>query len=176
MTHQMTCWSAGGDPGRALQRDLTPPAEPRRDWLHRTMRRTGLPQTATGVSETTRAEEEPSAWRDPVVRELERLPWVLWHGNVDQARQVGPSVERDLDAAVANSGHATARTRLNAVAAYHTSIAHHPGFIPTDGTRSRAEERIRTGCGESTVTQGLSTRVGKRQQMPWTPQGAPLLL
>jgi hypothetical protein len=53
--------------------------------------------------------------RDPVVRNLERLKWYLWHGNVYKALQVVQSVEMDLDIAVATSGHGTARKLLKAV-------------------------------------------------------------
>ena len=72
------------------------------------MRLTVLHQTAKGLPETTSDGEDTYTLRDEVVRELERLKWFLWHGNVYRALQVVQSVEMDLDAAVANDGHATA--------------------------------------------------------------------
>jgi hypothetical protein len=70
----------------------------------------------------TRDEEEDYPLRDPVVRNLERLKWYLWHGNVFKALQVVQSVEMDLDAAVANDSHATVRKLLKAVEEFHTYI------------------------------------------------------
>jgi hypothetical protein len=67
------------------------------------MRLTVLQQTAKGLPEKTNDSEEESSLRHPVVRELERLKWFLWHGNVYKAVQVVQSVEIDLDAAVANT-------------------------------------------------------------------------
>ena len=43
----------------------------------------------------------------PVTKELDRLKWFLWHGNVYQALQVLQSVEGDLEVAVATSGDGT---------------------------------------------------------------------
>ena len=86
------------------------------------------------------------------------------------------SVEMDLDAAVATSGHATARKLLKAVEEFHTYIENNGGFIPNYGERYRAGERISTGFVESTVNQVISKRFCKKQQMAWTPRGAHLLL
>jgi hypothetical protein len=97
-------------------------------------------------------------------------------GNVYKVLQVVQSVEMDLDAAVATSGHATTRKLLKAVEEFHTYIANNQGFIPNYGERYRYGERISTGFVESTVNQVISKRFCKRQQMQWTKQGAYLLL
>ena len=78
-----------------------------------------LQQTAKGLPDQTRDEEEDYPLRDPVVRDLERLKWYLWHGNIYKALQVVQSVKMDLDAAIANDGHATARKLLKAVEEFH---------------------------------------------------------
>ena len=135
-----------------------------------------LQQTAKGLPDQTRDEEEDYPLRDPVVRDLERLKWYLWHGNVYKALQVVQSVEMDLDAAIANDGHATARKLLKAVEEFHTYIANNKSFIPNYGERYRHGERISTGFVESTVNQVISKRFCKKQQMAWTPRGAHLLL
>ena len=114
--------------------------------------------------------------RDPVMQDLERLKWYVWHGNVYKALQVVQFVEMDLDAAVTTSGHGTARKLLKAVEEFHTYIANNQGFIPNYGERYRAGERISTGFVESTVNQVISKRFCKKQQMAWTPRGAHLLL
>jgi deferrochelatase/peroxidase EfeB len=82
----------------------------------------------------------------------------------------------DLDAAVANNGHATARKLLKAVEEFHTYVEHNDGFIPNDGERYRHGERISTGFVESTVNQVISKRFCKKQQMAWTQCDAHLLL
>jgi len=72
------------------------------------------------LPDKTRDEEEDYLLRDPVVQELERLKWFLWHGNVYKALQVVQSVEMDLDAAVTTSRDNTARKLLKAVEEFHT--------------------------------------------------------
>jgi hypothetical protein len=176
LNQQITFLSDGGDTVRELQFYLNPHAEHILDWFHVTMRLTVLQQTAKGLPEMARDEEIDYPLRDPVVRELARLKWYLWHGNVYKALHVVQSIAMDLDAAVATSGHGTARKLLKAVEEFHTYIANNQGFIPNYGERYRAGERISTGFVESTVNQVISKRFCKKQQMAWTPRGAHLLL
>jgi hypothetical protein len=176
LNQQITFLSDGGDTVRELQLYLNPHAEHLLDWFHVTMRLTVLQQTAKGLPEMTRDEETDYPLRAPVLRELERLKWYVWHGNVYKALQVVQFVEMDLDAAVAASGHATARKLLKAVEEFHTYIENNKAFIPNYGERYRAGERISTGFVESTVNQVISKRFCKKQQMGWTPRGAHLLL
>jgi hypothetical protein len=176
MNQQLTFLSDGGDTGRDLQLYLSPEAEQLLDCFHVTMRLTVLLQTAKGLPDQTRDEEEDYPLRDPVVRELERLKWFLWHGNIYKALQVVQSVEMDLDAAVATSRDHTARKLLKAVEEFHPYIETNKGFIPNYGERYRDGERISTGFVESTVNQVVSKRFGKKQQMQWTKRAAHLLL
>jgi hypothetical protein len=150
MNQQLTFLSHGGDTVRDLQWYLSPEAEHLLDWFHVAMRLTVLQQTAKGLPETTSDGEDTYTLRDEVIRELERLKWFLWHGNVYRALQVVQSVEMDLDAAVANTGHDTARKLLKAVAEFHTYIENNKRFIPNYGERYHAGERISTGVVEST--------------------------
>jgi hypothetical protein len=140
------------------------------------MRLTMRQQTANGLPERIRDEAADDPRRDPVVRDLDRLKWSLWHGNASKALQVVQSVEMDLDAAVATSGHGTARKLLKAVEEFHTYIETNQALIPNYGERYRAGERISTGFVESTVNQVISKRFCKKQQLAWTPRGAHLLL
>jgi hypothetical protein len=175
MNQQLTFLSDGGDTVRDLQLYLNPQAEHLLDWFHLAMRLTVLQQTAKGLPQAIRDEEETYELRDVVVRSLERLKWLLWHGNVYRTFQVVQSVEVDLDVAAA-LGDGTARKLLKAVEEFHTYIERNRAFIPNDGERYRAGERIRTGFVESTVNQVISKRFCKKQQMPWTKRGAHLLL
>jgi hypothetical protein len=165
LNQQITFLSDGGDTVRELQLYLNPHAEHLLDWFHLTMRLTVLQQTAKGLPDQTRDEEQDYPLRDPVVRDLERLKWYLWHGNVYMALQVVQSIEMELDATVAPSVHGTARKLLKAVEEFHTYIENNQGFIPNYGERYRAGERISTGFVESTVNQVISKRFCKKQQM-----------
>jgi hypothetical protein len=176
LNQQITFLSDGGDTVRELQLYLNPHAEHLLDWFHVTMRLTVLQQTAKGLPDKTRDEEVDYPLRDPVVRNVERLKWYVWHGNVYKALQVVQFIEMALDAAVIMSGHATARKRLKAVEEFHTYIENNQSFIPNYGERYRHGERISTGFVESTVNQVISKRFCKKQQMAWTPRGAHLLL
>jgi hypothetical protein len=176
LNQQITFLSDGGDTVRDLQLYLNPQAEHLLDWFHVTMRLTVMQQTAKSLPATTQDEEMTYEVRAPVTRELERLKWFLWHGNVYQAFQVMQSIAGDLEVAVATSEDATARKLLKAVAEFHTYIKNNANFIPNYGERYRHGERISTGFVESTVNQVISKRMVKKQQMRWSQRGAHLLL
>ena len=54
--------------------------------------------------------------------------------------------------------------------------AHNAASISNYGERYRNGERISTAFTESTINQVVSKRLVKKQQLPWTPKGAHLLL
>jgi hypothetical protein len=176
LNQQITFLSDGGDTVRDLQLYLNPQAEHLLDWFHVTMRLTVMQQSAKSLPETTRDEEMTYEVRAPVTKELERLKWFLWHGNVYPALQVIQTIEGDLEVAVATSHDGTARKLLKAVEEFHTYITNNAGFIPNYGERYRHGERISTGFVESTVNQVVSKRMVKKQQMQWSKRGAHLLL
>jgi hypothetical protein len=132
---QITFLSDGGETVRDLQLSLNPHAEHLLDWFHLTMRLTVLQQTAKGLPDQTRDEEQDYPLREPVMRDLERLQWYVWHGNVYKALPVVQSIEMDLDAAVATSGHVPARKLLKAVEEFHPYMQNNGGFIPNYGER-----------------------------------------
>jgi hypothetical protein len=107
---------------------------------------------------------------------LERLKWSLWYGNLYKAFHKIATLVMDLDVAVATTGDAPARKLLKAIEEFHTYIERNRTFIPNDGERYRYGERISTSFVESTVTQVISRRFCKQQQMQWTKRGAHLLL
>jgi hypothetical protein len=176
LNQQITFLSDGGDTVRDLQLYLNPQAEHLLDWFHVTMRLTVMQQTAKSLPATTQDEEMTYEVRAPVTKELERLKWFLWHGNVYQAMQVMQTIEGDLEVAVATSSDSTARKLLKAVEEFHTYSRNNAGFIPNYGERYRHGERISTGFVESTVNQVISKRMVKKQQMQWSKRGAHLLL
>ena len=74
---------------RELPLYLNPQAEHLLDWFHLTMRLTVMGQMAKGLGGGDLTTE--------VTRQLERLKWFLWHGNVFRALQVIADLEEDLD-------------------------------------------------------------------------------
>src|SRR5262249_8328360 len=70
-------------------------------WFHLAMRLTVMQQTAKGLPQTIQDEEATYTLRDPVVYQLERLKWALWHGNVYKAFHKIAALAMDLDEAVA---------------------------------------------------------------------------
>ncbi len=136
MHQQIEFLSDGAETVRDLQLSLSPEADHLLDWFHITMRLTTLTQTAKGLSDTTR--QAGRALRDDVARELERIKWFLWHGNVFQALQALRSVEGDLEVAAYESNDATARKLCKVVQECTTSIERHGGFIPNYGETNDA--------------------------------------
>jgi len=59
-----------------------------------------LNQTAKGLPERIGEGEDQYELRAGVLKDLERIKWYLWHGNVFQALNELQSLEMDLDAAV----------------------------------------------------------------------------
>ncbi len=171
---QIEFLSDGGDTVRDLQLYLSPEAEHLLDWFHVTMRVTTLTQTAKGLPE--QAGEYLPTLRDDTLRELERIKWFLWHGNVYQALNQLRSVESNLESAAIESDHPTAQKLCKAIREFATYIENNRPFIPNYGERYRNGERISTGFVESTVNYVVSKRMVKKQQMRWSQRGAHLLL
>ncbi len=116
----------------------------------------------------------PGLSLDPVAADLERLNWLLWHGNVFRALHLLSDRDDEVDAWRAETP--AAGKLAKAVHEFHGYIAANKGFIPNYGDRYRHGERIATGFVESTVNQVVSKRMVKQQQMRWTKKGAHLLL
>lgn len=76
MNQQITFLSDGGDTVRELQLYLNPQAEHLLDWFHITMQITVMNQMAKGLS------DKESKLPSGALKELERIKWFLWHGNV----------------------------------------------------------------------------------------------
>jgi hypothetical protein len=166
---QVTFLSDGGDTVRELQMYLHPEAEHLLDLFHISMRITVMGQMAKGLS----ARESPDASRD-VEKQLERVKWYLWHGNVFRALQRLEDLAMDLgDIGPVTEGLKKLRKAVHEFQGY---IAANKPFIPNYGDRYRHGETISTAFAESTVNQVVSRRMVKQQQMRWTPRGAHLLL
>jgi hypothetical protein len=164
----VTFLTDGGDEVRALTEFVTPAGEHVLDWFHITMRVTVLTQFIRGVAhhdETKSAE---------LLKSLERIKWLLWHGNLQRALTVIEDFEEDVDELDVDYPNLRKFARTaHEFAVYITSNA---GSLINYGERYRAGERISSCLAESTANAVISKRFAKRQQMQWTPRGAHLLL
>jgi hypothetical protein len=164
MNQAVTFLTDGGDTVRELTEGLNPLAEHILDWFHITMRITVLNQMAKGIPIQHKGEE--------FEKELERVKWFLWHGNVYKALQVLEDLEWDIDAEASCEAQKLARTLHE----FDHYIRTNRSSIPNYGDRYRNEEAISSAVAESTVNQIVSKRFVKKQQMRWTRRGAHHLL
>jgi hypothetical protein len=167
MNQQVTFVTDGGDDVRDLPLYLNPQAEHLLDWFHITMRLTVMNQMAKGLRS-----REPDLTTE-ITQDLERLKWLLWHGNVFRALQTVEDLEMDLDVEEAGPEQ---RKLLKTVTEFGGYIRANGAWIPNYGERYRYGEAISSSFVESTVNQVVSKRMVKKQQMRWTPEGAHLLL
>jgi len=177
---QITFLTDGGEDIRDLPRYLNPQAEHLLDWFHITMRLTVMTNTATGLRSppppTDPAASSPPAGADlatAVGKDLERLKWFLWHGNVFRSLQTIEDLAIDLDI---EDPSPQQRKLAKMVHEFDTYIRANIDRIPNYGERHRAGEAISTAFAESAVNQVISKRMVKKQQMRWSPRGAHLLL
>ena len=79
MNQEITFLTDGGDNVRELAERMSPCAEHILDWFHLTMRLTVLGQYAKGL------QHHDAGQADEAARQLERIKWYLWNGNVRDA-------------------------------------------------------------------------------------------
>jgi hypothetical protein len=111
--------------------------------------------------------------RDFALKELERIKWFLWHGNVFRALRTVAKLILDLDT---DEPTAKVDKLFKKLEEFETYIGNNAGFIVNYGERWRYGETITTAFVESTINQVVSKRMVKKQQMRWSQQGAHLLL
>jgi hypothetical protein len=168
MNQQVVFLTDGGEDVRDLPLYLNPHAEQYLDWFHITMRLTVMTQLAKGL----RSRENPKL-ATGVLQDLERLKWLLWHGNVFRALQVIRDLEFDLDGEGTSQDQ---RKLFKAVTEFGGYIRANASSIPNYGERYRAGEAISSAFVESAVNHVVSQRMVKKQQMRWAPKSAHLLL
>ena len=93
-----------------------------------------------------------------IEKELNRLKWNLWHGNVHKALQIVEDLEYDLELEENSQEH---RKLLKAVREFGTYIAANRPFIPNYGDRYRHGETISTSFVESAVNQVVEQAHGE---------------
>jgi hypothetical protein len=167
---QVVFLSDGADSVRRLQRVIAPEAEQVLDWFHVAMRLTVLGQMVKG------------AWIDPAkiertTAELDRIKWLLWHGNAPDALDAIGVKAEDLAVDLRQAGSSPSLKKLaETFREFAIYIGNNERHIVNYGERYRAGERISTGFVESAINQIVDKRFDKRQSMRWTRRGAHLLL
>jgi hypothetical protein len=133
------------------------------------MRLTVMSQMAKGLNQTESEADIP--------KQIERIKWCLWHGNVFKGQQTIDRLVDDLEIEVfEDNSQLETKKLLKTAMEFQTYIANNQHYIPNYGERWRNGEAIATGFVESTVNQVISKRFVKKQQMRWTPKGVHLLL
>ena len=172
MNQDITFLTDGGENVRELSYYLSPQAEHILDWFHITMKITVMKQTAIGVV------ANESFKSSNIDKNLERIKWCLWHGNVFKALKILDSLRFELECfSEEQEQQKDAQYKLyQAVDEFYGYIENNSSTIPNYGERYRYGEVISTSFVESTVNEVISRRMAKKQQMRWTKKGAHLLL
>ncbi|MEO7206595.1 MAG: hypothetical protein ABI356_09565 [Steroidobacteraceae bacterium] len=95
-----------------------------------------------------------------IIKQLQRVKWFLWHGNVMQADDTLSALIDDVDGARAEDGKAARPTMLvlkklsRALEEFGAYIQNNASGIVNYGERYRCGERISTGLVESTIKCG----------------------
>jgi hypothetical protein len=165
---EVTFLTDGGEEVRALTEQITPASEHVLDWFHITMRLTVLGQFARGIAHD---DERQSA---ALLKSLESIKWLLWHGNFVRVVDAVRRFAEDLDDLQLD--YPQLRKFARAAHEFCVYIESNLDSLINYGERYRAGEPISSCFAESTVNTVISKRFAKRQQMQWTPRGAHLLL
>jgi hypothetical protein len=132
------------------------------------MRITVLGQYAKGVAHCDQA------IGDRLQADIERIKWLLWHGNQHRALQTIDCFEDDVGTLEVD--YQNLNKFIRTAREFAVYIANNTASLINYGERFRAGERISSCLAESTVNAVISKRFAKRQQMQWTRRGAHLLL
>jgi len=154
---QVTFLTDGGEDVRELPLYLNPQAEHVLDWFHLAMRLTVMGQMAKGLGSRGRQDLARN-----LTRQLERLKWFLWHGNLFRALQIVEDLEEDLQLEEASPEQ---RKLLRAIREFDGYLRGNRAWIPNYGERHRNGATISSAFVESTINQVVSKRMVKRQQM-----------
>jgi len=121
---RVTFLSDGGDNVRQLPAYLHPHSEHILDWFHIGMRVEQLSQTARGLS----GSYESGMTKEKVLKELERVKWFLWHGNLFRADETLTDLMFEVDGAIDEDRE-----------------ARRPAYLPSSQGRLPVPSPLRTG-------------------------------
>jgi hypothetical protein len=160
----VTFLSDGGDTVRDLPAYLHPNAEHILDWFHSGMRVEQLSQTARGF----RGTHACLMTKEQILKDLERVKWFLWHGNIFRADESPTDLMFEVDGAIEEDrearrpAHLVLKKLARALEEFSTYINNNASGIVNYGERHRCGERISTGFVESTINQLVAKRFVKK--------------
>jgi len=132
-----------------------------------------LSQTARGFI----GAYECAITKESILKELERVKWFLWRGNLFQAAETLTDLMFEADAAIEEDKtgkrpvHLVLKKLARALEDFGSYIDNNASGIVNYGERRRCGERISTGFAESTINQVIAKRFVKKQQMEATSRG-----
>jgi hypothetical protein len=135
--------SDGGDTVRELPAFLHPHSEHILDWFHIAMRIEQLSQMARGF----RGTYDCLMTKEKILKELERVKWFLWHGNVFRADETLTDLMFEIDRAIQEdqesrrSASMILKKLARALEEFATYIDNNAGEIVNYGARHRCGER-----------------------------------
>ena len=135
-------------------------------------------QIAIRIEQLSDRSREGIIAKAAILRELSRINWFLWHGNVVRVNDTPSALMDDIDGAREESRQSgrppqvVLRELFRALDEFDTYIDGNAGAIVNYSERYRCGERISTGFVELPINQLLAKRLVKRQQMRWIRRGA----
>jgi hypothetical protein len=169
-----------GDDGlrNFVQRAVGIPIEPQLDWFHIGMRLERLRKMVHLPVTYAEYRQAPKAF-DPMERRVERVRHALWHGRVQSALDHLAALREELNLwSATHPGRA-----LDSLSTIFRAIDEFEGYVggnrrgaPNFAKARSAGRRISTAHVESVMNHLIKHRMGKRQQMRWSPAGAHYLL
>jgi hypothetical protein len=169
-----------GDDGlrNFVQRAIRIPIEPQLDWFHIGMRLERLRKIVQLPVNYNEYRREPNAF-DPMTRRVERVRRALWHGRVPSALDHLTALHHELNlwsTSHPDSAREALTTTIRAIEEFGGYVGGNRRGVPNFAKARAAGRRISTAHIESVMNHLVNHRLGKRQQMRWSPAGAHYLL
>ena len=142
------------------------------DWFHISMRMRHVEQALAGLLGSDLKHNAPL---DYAAFNVDRLRHLIWNGYAEEARRTLPDIRQiAANAVVLNGQQGRARIERFArlVRELETYLGLNTSALVDYERRYRADLPISTSRAESTVNSLVNTRMNKRRQMRWSPQGA----
>ena len=161
-----------------VQRAVNIPIEPQLDWFHIGMRLERLRKIVNLPVSYAEYRREPQAF-EPMERRVERIRHALWHGRVPSALDHLAALRHELDLwSTTHPGSAldALNTTICAMDDLRGYVGGNRRGVPNFARARAAGRRISTAHVESVMNHLINHRLGKRQQMRWSPAGAHYLL
>jgi hypothetical protein len=158
MNQQITFLTEGGEDIRELPQFINPEAEHILDCFHIAMRLTVMGQTAKGLGREPRSFEDDDELEvldtARIHKNLERIKWYLWQGNVYKALKRIETLEYALEAWEEHDEAVAKLLRVAKEFGYYIEVNQHA--IANYGDRYRHGETISTSFTESAVNRWLA--------------------